>query len=348
MNQISLNTYLSRILSGFYVFLYKNSFYKLKYPGIDIKYRADIYAEKEYNDSRFNDWIKDDDILSILMSLGLWNPSLEKELGDMPTKIEDVKVELYKQNFNATKIKALKRQLTNLDNRYNYLYGVRHCYDHLTSLGYASSLKNQYILIHSLYDEFDNKLFTDTGKINFTLLNNLCNIIQENIIPSDIFRLIARSDLWRNYWCANKDNIFNKPTIDWTDEQKSLIIISKMYDNAYEHPECPADKIIEDDDIFDGWMINQRRESERDKNKKRTEKMLGDKLSKAGEVFIMANSNEEAQNIYQLNDVTAQQTIKERTRAINSASSLDVSQLPDVQRDITIEQNRLYKEKFKK
>ena len=349
MDQISLNTYLSRVLSGIYIFLYRDNTYKLRYPNIDIKYEADVYAEQEYIKNRFNDWINTEDILSTLMMIGVWNPILEKELEDFPKKIEDLKVDLYKNAFNSVKIKSLKKNLKNLNNRYNFLYGVRHSLDHLTPSGYASLLKSQYILVHSLYDNSGDRLFEDIGSVNFAKFNALTNIIHENIIPADTFREIARSDLWRNYWSANKERMFNKPTVEWTDEQKTLVIITKMYDNAYEHPECPSDNIINDDDMFDGWMIMQRRENEKDKNKKRTEKMLGDKLNKAGEVFLVANSKEEIQNIYDLNDAGARHTIREREKTIiNSDTEISVTQLPDIQRDIIMEQNRLYKEKNRK
>lgn len=348
MDQRTLDIYLSRILSGFYLFLYKNNRYKLKYPTINIKYEADIYTQEEYNKNRFNDWIMDEDILNTLITLGIWNPMMEKELNDSNSKIEDLKVDLYKNSLNPTKIKSLRKQLSSAKKRQNFLYGVRHSFDHLTSSGYVSILKNQYILVHSLYDKNDQLIFSDIDSVDFTLFNSLSNIIYDNVIPIEVFRLIARNESWKNYWSANKDYIFDKPTIEWTDEQKTLVIITKMYDNAYDHPDCPSDKVIEDDDMFDGWMIQQRKESEKEKNKKRTEKVLGDKLNKAGEVFLVANSMEEAKNIYDLNDPSARFTINERENMIlNSGKDIDVTQLPDVQRDIVMEQNKIFKERKK-
>lgn len=349
MDQKTLDIYLSRILAGFYLFLYKNNRYKLKYPGINIKYEADIYANEEYISNRFNDWIGDEEILNTLITIGVWSPLLEKELNEINQKIEDSKVELYKSYLNPSKLKTLRKQLNSLKKRNNFLYGIRHSFDHLTSSGYSSILKNQYILVYSLYDYNDNRLFSSIDNVDFSLFNNLSNIIYENTIPADIFRAIARSDSWKNYWSANKDYIFDKPTVDWTDEQKTLVVITKMYDNAYEHPDCPPDSVIDDDDMFDGWMISQRRENEKEKNKKRTEKALGDKLNKSGEVFLVANSIEEAKNIYDLNDSSSRFTIKERENIIfNTQKEINTDQLPDVQRELMMEQNRLFKERHKK
>jgi hypothetical protein len=344
-----LNLYLSRILSGFYIFVYQKTNYKLIYPDISIKYQAEIYAQNEYEDNKFNDWISDDDILYTLIDLGLWNREGDNNLKKLETQIEDLKVDLYKNFLNPNKIKNLKKSLNNIKKNYNKMYEIRHSLDHITPTGYSNHLKNQYILIESLHDLQDNKIFPDFNSVNYELLNSLSLLISQNSIDISIFRSIARSDLWKNYWSANKDKIFDKATTDWTDEQKTLVVLTKMYDSAYEHPECPPDSIFEDDDMFDGWMIIQKRENEKNKNKNRTEKMLDNKLNKAQEVYFMAGSKEEAQNIYSLNDINSQNIIKERNTVIfNTDKELNQDQLPDVKRDLVVENNRKFMESRKK
>jgi hypothetical protein len=94
-------------------------------------------------------------------------------------------------------------------------------------------------------------------------------------------------------------------------------------------------------------MIHQRRENEKTCNKNRTEKILeGKKLDKAGEVFIMAGSQEEAQNIYDLNDNNSRHIIKERNTTIQANSStIDDTKLPDVQRNMIQQSNQLFKQR---
>ncbi|NDD85412.1 hypothetical protein EBZ38_14210, partial [bacterium] len=198
-----------------------------------------------------------------------------------------------------------------------------------------------YILIHSIFNLKDQRIFKSLKNIDYQKLNLLSNTIGENTIDITTFKKIARSDLWRNYWSANKDRIFDKPVISWTDEQRTLVVLTKMYDSAYEHPECPVDSVFEDDDMFDGWMIHQRRENEKLRSKNRTEKILEDKkLDKANEVFIMASSKDEAKSIYDLNDNTAMNIIKERNQAILGKTEVQLSELPDIQRELQIQQNQ--------
>lgn len=349
MDQKDLSLCLSRILSGFYVFFYKNKKHKIVYPDISIKYEAELFSEKEYESNKFSDWIKEEEILYTLVDMGVWTIDGDNILKNIEKQIEDIKVNLYKDFLNSTKIKSLRKTLANYKKNYGKLYDIRHSLDHITISGYSNLLKNQYILIHSIYDEHDNKIFTDLDNIDNDYLNDVANIIALNNIDISTFRKLARSDIWRNYWSANSENLFGKSTIDWTDEQRTLVILTKMYDNAQEHPECPPDNVFDDDDAFDGWMILQKRENEKNKNKNRTEKMLDKKLNKAQEVYLMANSKEEAQNIYGLNDTQSLGILKERNQVIlNTKEQIKEAQLPDVQRNLVVENNKRFMESRRK
>jgi len=342
MDRQILNLYLSRILSGFYIFIHNDTKYKLVYPDMHIKYHADFYALEEYEKNKFNDWIYEDQIVDYLVDSGLWSYDGDDQLKKTETQIEDNKVELYQNFLNPPKQKQIRKTLSSLKRNYDKLYMIRHSLDALTPEGYSDLLKNQYILIHSLYTMNNTRLFDSLIGLDYNELNNISNVLSEHTIEISIFRKIARSDLWKNYWSANKDRLFNKATIDWTDEQRTLVVLSKMYDSAHEHPECPIDNVFEDDDMFDGWMIHQRRESEKIRSKNRTEKILeGKGLDKANEVYIMASSKEEAKSIYALNDNTSLNTIKERSQILASTNQeIKESDLPDVQRSLQVLQNQ--------
>lgn len=349
MDSRTANLYLSRILSGFFVFWYKNTNYKLVYPDIHIKYDAEIYANNEYENNKFNDWVTDDELLYTLIDLGIWTHDGDNHLKNLEKQIEDTKINLYKNFLNPTKIKSFRRTLENYKKSYNKLFDARHSLDHVTASGYSNLLKNQYIVIHSLYDINNNKLFDRIEDVDPNFLNDITNIISQNYIDISTFRSIARNDIWKNYWGANKDFLFDKPTINWTDEQRTLVMLTKMYDSAYEHPDCPTDGVFEDDDMFDGWMIIQKRENEKNKSKSRAEKMFDGKLSKAQEVYVMAGSKDEAENIYNLNDQNSQFIIKERNSVVlNSNAFIEEANLPDVQRNLITENNKKFMEGKKK
>lgn len=345
----NIGLYLSRILSGFYLFYFNNKEYKLLYPDINIKYKAELLSQQEFDKVKYNSWITDEEILAYLIENNLWTPNGDKELKDIEKAIDDLKVDLYKNFWNDIKKESIKRQLVHLKTMLNKMINIRHSFDHMTSKGYATILKSQYIFIHSLYYYKNDKRVFRSLNADFQKLNSLFDYVNNSIIDISYFKKIARSDIWRNYWSANKDYLFDKPVVNWTDEQKTLVVLTKMYDNAHEHPECPTDDVFEDDDAFDGWMIVQKRENEEAKNKNKTEKMLkGKNLDKANEVFLVAGSNREANNIYGLNDSVGKNIIKERKVAINAGKPLKEADLPDVRRNLIAQNNKQFMESRRK
>lgn len=347
MEDRTIHLYLSRILSGQYIFIHKNVQYCLVYPNIDLKYRAEIYANQEYEDSKYNDWISQEDLKYVLIDFGLWKLQWDIDLEKTEKKIEDTKIELYKNHLNPAKIKTIRKSLSSLVKSQTRLLNAKHAFDHITLEGYCNTIKNDYLLIHSIYDANNNLVF-DKDNTDLKLLSELSTVIlNNNIEPSD-FKEIARSAVWRNYWGANQSDLFGRPTIDWTDEQKTLVVISKMYDQIYEHTECPPDKVIEDDDMLEGWMLLQKREHEKNKNRQNVDKLIPDNLRNAQEIFITANSREEAKAIQDMNDIAAQQIINERRQVIGRENSVAEQNLPDIRRDLVTQLNSQRKNHMRK
>ncbi len=112
-------------------------------------------------------------------------------------------------------------------------------------------------------------------------------------------RLVARTEPWRSFWSTNPRGFRITG-----DEQKVLILFSKMYDNVYEHPERPVDEIINDDDMLDGWYIFMKRKSIEEK-KANAKDVLTKKHPNAQEIFMTASTPEHAKEIADMNDVRA-------------------------------------------
>src|SRR5690606_2327455 len=112
-------------------------------------------------------------------------------------------------------------------------------------------------------------------------------------------RRIARNDPWRSHYTLCKENPFNKNVVDYSDEQRTHILFTKMYESAYEHPECPPEDVMNDDDLFDGWMIKERRKRESDKNAQEMDRRIGksSKIKNSQEVFVMARDRDDAKKI---------------------------------------------------
>lgn len=335
MNDADIEFLLYRIFSSKLFFYYKNEKYELLSPSNQIRYDAQLLYNNIINEEKYNDWLREENLERILISLGLWTMDTNTIIKSLSKKIDDIKVMIYSdRNFKD----KLKKHRKDLDGANKQLVSIQQKKSEMfthTLEGYASSIKNEYIICKTLYKN-DQKVFEDdvaNNENSYTLFNNIVSEINNHVIESSDFKKLARNNIWRMYWNCNKNNIFPGPVTEWTFDQRTLVSISKMYDNVYEHPECPEDSVIDDDDMLDGWMIFQRRKIENQKKQQKIDN-LNPKLQKAQEVFLIADNAEETEEILSLNSQESLFKMKQRESFLNQKGSASHLELPDVQMDL--------------
>lgn len=70
---------------------------------------------------------------------------------------------------------------------------------------------------------------------------------------------------WRARWKASTKThtpLFEGCTTDWNINQVALAFWSNFYDNIFEHPERPENKVIDNDDLLDKWVKDKTKEME--------------------------------------------------------------------------------------
>ncbi len=335
MNDAEAELLLYRIFSGKLFFFYKNEKYELRSPNIDVRYEAQLLYNNILNDEKYDEWLREENLDKILINLGLWTMDTNTIIKSLIKKIDDTKVALYQQRALKDKTKQNRKNLENYNKQYNSILNKKNeIYSH-TLEGYASSIKNEYIICNTLYKN-NNKVFhidIKNDENSYTLFNNIVNEINNHVVDSGQFKKLARNTIWRSYWNANKQNIFPGTASEWTFDQRTLVSLSKMYDNIYEHPECPDDEVINDDDMLDGWMILERRKAETRKKQSKVDD-LNPKLQKAQEVFLMASNAEETQDVLSMNSQESLIKLKQRSEYLQSAGTASQADLPDVKMDL--------------
>ena len=291
--------------------------------------------------------MREENITNIMIGTGVWNIQTNDNIKKLENGIDELKVELFKNFMNATRQKTIRNNLRSARKELGKLFSLKNDFITNTLEGYASSIKNEYVICNTLYKsnklvfDYDNK---KSDNSSYSFFNSLVSEIEKTVITTEEFKILARSQLWRSYWNLNKyDKLFDNSLANWTDEQRALVNISKMYDNIYEHPECPDDKIIEDDDMLDGWMIIQKRKSEKEKK----QKLIDDAnphLKGSGEVFLFGQSKEDIDNIISLNTDESKSILKEKLRTIAEKGEVSDGDLPDVRRDLQQQINLLNKQ----
>lgn len=343
------NLILARIISGYLIFKYKGETLYLIYPSLSLKYEAELFYDEMYDNYKFSDWITEDDILSVLKENKLWTDMNEKQFALLEKQIEQTKIELFKSFYITQKQKAIRAKLNNLKETYQKHFSIRHSLDHLTIKGFCEKYKNEFLVTNSIYKKENEFIkFFDIKYPDAKILDDINYEINQHQIDIPTFRRIARSPEWRSYWSSNKSFVFEKASAEWTDEQRTLVVFTKMYESAYDSTEPPPDPVFDDDDMFDGWMLLQNETAKKERNKKTEDKALGSKMSKAQEMFIMANSPDDVSDIYSMNNSATKAIIAERNSVIMKQKDVDASKLPDTQRDIAIMNQENFKAKLRK
>lgn len=331
--------FISRILANYMKVRVDNKEFKIYSPSADLVYEANELTQELSNE--ISDIFDDNDLYYILLERGLWTEEEENNLTKvLPDNLEKLKVGLYESLFQSKKQVSIRKYIKATIKEHDRLHGKRHFYDYVTRDGYLSYVKNQFLVSHTT--RFDGKAVdwsgTDISKV-------LIEYHRKSLSP-DTLRELARTSPWIFYWPTFKANgkIFDSPYLNL--DQQQLIQWSLMYDNAHESMDCPPEKVFDDDDMFDGWLIVQKRKREAERNKSQVEDKT--KGLKGDEVFVMADTFEDAKAIDSLNDPSVRATKQSRINQIQKHGRMREQDFTDVKLEAMMERNRAYVQKSKK
>jgi len=205
--------------------------------------RADLLYQTTYQNNIYENFLFSEDTESLLFELGILYFGYKNDMTRFEKSLEKTKVELFQQYFDTTKRTKIKFKIKGLKEDIDDFYSKQHSLDYLTIDHYCDNIKHEFIISNTLYF-YDSKELVFKEDVDSNLFNQIVTQISKNMIGLHTYKSIARSDYWRNYWNNNKNNILDEPVKEWSEEQKSLINISCMYDKIYEHPECPKELVF--------------------------------------------------------------------------------------------------------
>tara|TARA_B100001094_G_scaffold305930_1_gene336202 strand:+ start:1772 stop:2833 length:1062 start_codon:yes stop_codon:yes gene_type:complete len=332
MNNAEIQFLLHRIFEKSLQFYFQDQIYELRHANNKLNYDADLLYYNTINEEKYGNWIREEDMIDLMIELDLWNTNVEKQMKVFDKTIEDKKMLLYETfiiNKNNKMIVKLRNNIRNMENQINSLYAKKQEFKTHTLEGYAEGIKQEHIIVNSLYLNNKKVFNNETHKSpqSYNKFNQLVSEINKYHINNNQYRDIAKSDIWRSYWNADKQNVFSAPVCEWSEEQRNLVNTSKMYDSVYEHPESPNEDIINDHDLLDGWMIKQKRENARKKKQSDLDNQ-NNRLKGAGEVYVMADNNkEELEEIYNMNSPAAKHVYKSNMQQLSEEGSVSVEDL---------------------
>lgn len=296
----------------------------------------DVYEETFREASLAGCYTDDELLVDFMLAEGHWDAERENMMSSLPKDIEELKVALFKAEFKSEQRKVVRKALNTAKDKLSELSNQRAAYRHLTCSGVAAMAKTRFLVACGLRNSRGSRIK------RAELLDAAMAAYAASRLDESAFRELARTDPWRLLWSCRKsgDSLFGVAVADWTDDQLRLVNYSMLYENISEHPECPSDDVIEDDDRLDGWMILKRRERDVSRNQKTVDGMItNEKIRNSQEIFVPVQSPEDAKRVESMNTGAAGAIKRQRLGIIEKKGEVNELDFPDTRARIITELN---------
>jgi len=332
------------VISGEFCIECSGNSYVFRQPGIITSARifnSNNNTEKKLKKDGF---ISKEEEKELLYKHGLWSDDLEKEFEEVKNFIKEITQALPNYQFKAIEKNLMLSRRKMAEIRIKELLDLKMSFftqtiDYQLKKNQASSL-----LPSSVYKDGsllwkDQKSFDEEEDVE--LVNCLIGETLQEFYSEKEIRKIARSEPWRSIWKTYKGgggDLFGRPIADMAKSQRDLTYWSSIYDNVFESHERPEWSIIDDDEALDKWFEDQYNKT----SKKITNFTTNPRIAGAKEVFIVAQTPQDAQKVYStMNSPLGLASIQSRNRTLEVKGEAKEHELPDVRADIQIQQNNL-------
>jgi hypothetical protein len=297
-------------------------------------YANEVYREA-LKEAEMTGVIFHSELEALMYQHNLWTEHDQAQLELLSTTLDDMKAELYDSWNQSNKRLAIRHALKKGYVERDRLENKKHALDYLTCEGIAISAKHRFLMGCSLLNGDGSPYWPHHSRWNYadSLVDKATEIVNRDRLNESQFRELAQNEPWRSYWGAKGvvgRGVLDMASVDLTDDQRALVLWSTIFDSIRESPNCPPDSIFADDDMLDGWMIIQRRRREAEMDKQAIgDKQGNSKAMNSDEVFIMAETIEDAKKIEKLNDSVGSMLKQQRMNFLKEKGEVYEIQMPD-------------------
>lgn len=326
---------------------------------IDKLIANDVYDEA-IGEASLHELYTEEESIELLKKRGLWTDKNEEDLKTAIKNLDNLKVGLFK-SIRRQEREAAREGILRTKQLILELSGKKFKLASNTIEWYASIAKSKYLVGKALLRIDGTPVWQndDFWRDTSSLLEEAFKQFVINRINEQQIRDLARNDPWRSIWSCKdvEKSIFGIPASQLSEDQKAIIAWSRLYDSCYEDQERPSDEVINEDDMFDGWLISKRRDREAEVKKSRIEAAMGNsKIAQSNEVFILGSrpgeagsgfAQDEIEEIEDMNSTDSAHTKKIRMNAIQSKGEVQEFEMPDTQQYIQSTLSRMAAQKGK-
>ena len=333
--------FISRVRSGIYDIEQDGITLTIVSPTIEDEYAISLAYMKSYERALEAELMTEDEMLDWMRSRELWTEDDDTKMTTIEKDLERLKVEIFNARFQSDKREHIRRYIRAAEKALGQQLDKKNSNKQNTCEGIASLEKSLALIKRCTLVEGEP---CDFEAID---INNVLYEFNNMILSEKDVRDLARNEPWRSLWLIKESydlKLFANQDRELSIDQKNLLVWSRMYDNIQESMDCPTDDVIDDDDLLDGWFIIQRKKQEKERAESELENRVGnEKISNSQEIFIVAETQKDAESINQVNTYGSQMIKKERMAVIQKkgqAIDLDF-------RDQQIKMNQLSNEQYK-
>lgn len=350
MDQATRERLLNRVLSGLLIFEGPDgNLHAIRPPTRLERHLADRVYEAELKRASFEGLYTDAELIKFLMDNEIWDEESEELLDKLPKEIEEFKVRLFQLGYKKGDQVMVRKALEIAKAKLAELTTRRHSHDHLSCGGAASIARGKDLVARCI-------VRVDGAQIHPThfpcLIEAAITAQTQNFVDESAMRELARTDPWRGIWAVRGCGtpIFDGDVRGLSDDQIRLLSYSSLYDSVHGHPECPADDVINDDDLLDGWLIVQRRKRGEAQKGKAADLIANEKVRNSQEIFLPVGEDaflrppesfgEEAKAIDDINDDFARATKARRMNHLKKHGVVEELDMPDTRQKVRMEMTR--------
>jgi len=338
--------FVSRLRTGAYYIEFGDINLKILTPTIDEDcYINHVYA-KAYNEALMQDLMTEDEMLEWLISKRLWTEEDDGQVEQLEKNLETLRIQIYESRFQTEKREKIRQYLRVTEQALKKLSNKKNAYYQNTCEGTAF-MKKSYAFLKKC-------TFLEDKVYNFdeVSMQDVWYLFNKEILSESDVRDLARNDPWKGLWVLKNEcdiQLFKNKERALSVDQKNIVMWSKMYDNIQESMECPTDDVIQDDDLLDGWFLIQRNKREKEKAQSEVDSIVSnDKIANSQEVFVFAQTPEDAKRIEQANTFHSSMVKKERMSVIQQKGDAVDMDFRDQKLRVRSMANEQYKAKFRR
>ncbi len=333
---------INQIISGYYILDHFGDIYYLKDPDIEIVAEGIVKKKQFRAEAKKNGFITRDQEKQLLAREHIWLDNDEIAYEKTRDTLSNLRGELKRYEFQSIKLAELKTLIEINEQKLKKMWSAKSSF-YTQTIDYQVDYQYYCWLLSKCLYRPDNTLVWETyddleEDQDDRLLKYCVNLLfGDGLFNEKQIRELARSEPWRTMW-KSADKTAQIHSLSPIRMLYMLCYWSNIYDAVYESTDDLTTEQIADDDFINQWLIEKSNSRNGAKNKNYTENA---KIKNAQEVFVKADSFDDAQKVYNtMNDNEGRNRLRSRQRLIMERGKVKETEMPDTQNFLKMVMNQ--------